>query len=161
VERLRRLALSLHRVRIEHAPPLRREDQSALALAQINQINETVLLEAFKGVTRKIEVVFRHDAERTNGGQSAAVFAVKLIDSVPVNDQLPRGEVQGSAEAPGVSPRRSAPGRAGILVRSPDKRPSSGFSPRADTTQRGRSRPERLLRMSYASENRLASRKLS
>jgi hypothetical protein len=33
--------------------------------------------------------VFRHDAERADGRQRAAVFAVKLVHSVAVNDQFP------------------------------------------------------------------------
>src|SRR5207248_1692892 len=38
---------------------------------------------------RKIEIVFRYDPKRTDGGQRAAVFAVKLVNSVAVNDQFP------------------------------------------------------------------------
>ena len=37
---------------------------------------------------RKIEIVFRHDAKRSDGSQRKAVFTVKLVDSIPVNDQF-------------------------------------------------------------------------
>jgi hypothetical protein len=37
---------------------------------------------------RKIEIMFRHDPKRTDGRQRAAVFTVKLVNSVAVNDQL-------------------------------------------------------------------------
>jgi hypothetical protein len=33
--------------------------------------------------------VFRHDPERTDGSQRAAVFAVELVDSIAVNDEFP------------------------------------------------------------------------
>jgi hypothetical protein len=46
-------------------------------------------VEVLKGFVRKIEILFRHDAERTDDGQRAAVFAVKLVDSIAINDQLP------------------------------------------------------------------------
>jgi hypothetical protein len=37
---------------------------------------------------RKIEIVFRHDAKRSDSSQRKAVFAVKLVDSIPFNDQF-------------------------------------------------------------------------
>ena len=89
VEQLGRLAVSLQRVRIEKVSPFRRQGQSALAVAQINHLDEPLIVEVLKGVVRKIEIVFRHDAERTDGSQRAAVFAVKLVDSIAVNDQFP------------------------------------------------------------------------
>jgi hypothetical protein len=75
-------------VRIEQVSPARRESQSALAVAQVNQVDEPLLVEVLKGVVRKIEIMFRHDPKRTNGGQRAAVFAVELIHSVAVNDEF-------------------------------------------------------------------------
>ena len=45
-------------------------------------------MEVLKRVVRNIEIVFWHDPKRTDGGQCAAVFAVKLVDSIAVNDQF-------------------------------------------------------------------------
>ena len=33
--------------------------------------------------------MFRHDPKRTGGGQRAAVFAVELVESIAINNQLP------------------------------------------------------------------------
>jgi hypothetical protein len=88
VEHLRRLTVSLQRVRSEQVSPFRRERQSALAVAEVNQLDEPLRLEALKGVVRKIEIVFRHDAKRADGSQRKAVLAVKLVDSIPVHDQF-------------------------------------------------------------------------
>lgn len=46
-------------------------------------------MKVVQGVVRKIEIVFRHHRERTNGGQRAAIFAVELVDSIALNNQLP------------------------------------------------------------------------
>jgi hypothetical protein len=51
-------------------------------------IDSPLRLEALKGVVRKIEIVFRHDAKRSDGSQRKAVLAVKLVDSIPVHDQF-------------------------------------------------------------------------
>jgi hypothetical protein len=48
-----------------------------------------LIVEVLQGVGRNIEIVFRHDAKCTDRGQRAAVFAVKLVHSVAVNDQFP------------------------------------------------------------------------
>jgi hypothetical protein len=37
---------------------------------------------------RNIEIVFRHDTERTNSSQRSAVFAIELVDAVAIDDQL-------------------------------------------------------------------------
>src|SRR4051812_33815146 len=89
VERLRRFAVSLDRVRIEQVPPLLREGQSPLAVAQVNQLDESLIVEILQGVVRNIEIMFRHDSKGTDGSQCAAVFAVNLVESVAVNDQFP------------------------------------------------------------------------
>jgi hypothetical protein len=88
VEHLGRLTVSLQRVRIEEVPPFCREGESTLAVAQVDQLDELLLVEVLKGVVRKIEIVFRHDPKRSDRGQHAAVFAVKLVDSIAVNDQF-------------------------------------------------------------------------
>src|SRR4029077_1622731 len=88
VEPLGRLTVSLKRVRIDQVPPLCREGQSAHPVSQVHQLEEPLLVEALKGVVRKIEIVFRHDTKRADGSQRKAVFAVKLVDSIPVNDQF-------------------------------------------------------------------------
>jgi hypothetical protein len=85
---LGRFAVSLDRVRIEQVSRLRRQGQSSLALAQFNQLDEPLIVEVLKGVLRKIEIVFRYDAERTDGRECAAVFAVKFVDSVTLNDKF-------------------------------------------------------------------------
>ncbi len=46
-------------------------------------------MEVVKSVARNIKIMFWHDPKRTDGGQCTAVFAVKLVDSVAVNDQFP------------------------------------------------------------------------
>jgi hypothetical protein len=76
-------------VRIEQISPFGRERQTALAVAQVNQFDEPLIVEVVQGVVRKIEIAFRHDAERADGSQRAAVFAVKIVDSVAINDQFP------------------------------------------------------------------------
>jgi hypothetical protein len=76
-------------VRIEQVSPFGRERQSALAVAQVNPVYEPLIVKVLEGVVRKIEIVFRHDAKRTDGGQRAAVPAVKLEDSITVSDQFP------------------------------------------------------------------------
>jgi hypothetical protein len=55
-------------VRIEQVSPFRRERQSALAVAQVNQLDEPLGLEALKGVVGYIEIMFWHDPKRTDGG---------------------------------------------------------------------------------------------
>jgi len=75
-------------VRIEQVSPFRREGHSALTIAQVNQFDEPLIAEALKGVVLKIDLVFRHDAECADGGQRTAVFAVKLVDSIAIYDQL-------------------------------------------------------------------------
>ena len=88
VEHLGRLAVSLQRVRIEQVSPLRCERQSALAVAQVNHLDESLIVEVLQGVVRYIEIMFRHNPKCTDGGQRAAVFAVQLVDSIAVNDQF-------------------------------------------------------------------------
>jgi hypothetical protein len=86
---LGRLTVSLQRVRIEQIPPFSRERQSAVAVAQVNQVDEPLIVKVVQGVVRKTEIVFRHDPKRADGGQRAAVFAVELVNSIAVNDQFP------------------------------------------------------------------------
>jgi len=88
VEHLRALAISVQGVRIEQVSASGRERQSALAIAQINRLDEPLIAEVLKGVVRKIELAFRHDAKHANGGQSTAVFAVQFVDSIAINDQF-------------------------------------------------------------------------
>ena len=88
VERLRRLVVSLQRVRIEQVSPFRRERQAALVVAQVHRLDEALVAQVFEGVVVDVEVVFGHDAKGADGGQRAAVFAVQLVDAVTVNDQL-------------------------------------------------------------------------
>jgi hypothetical protein len=76
-------------VRIEQVSPFIRQRQSAVAVAQVNQLDESLLVKVLQGAVRNIEIVFRHDAEGAYCGQRAAVFAVQLIDSVAINDQPP------------------------------------------------------------------------
>ena len=53
------------------------------------QVDEPVVVEVVKGVARNIEIMVRHEPKRTDGGQCTAVFAVKLVDSIAINDQFP------------------------------------------------------------------------
>jgi hypothetical protein len=47
-------------------------------------------VEVVEGIARKVQIVFRHDAKCTNGRKCPAVFAVKLVDPIAVDDQFPR-----------------------------------------------------------------------
>ena len=60
-----------------------------VVVAQVHPLDEPLIVGVLKSVVRKIKIVFRHDAKRPDGGQRAAVFAVELVDSVAINDQLP------------------------------------------------------------------------
>jgi hypothetical protein len=75
-------------MRIEQVSPFRRQSQAALAVAKVNQLDVALIVEVLRGVVRKIKLVFRHDAERADGCQRTAVFAVELIDSIALNDQF-------------------------------------------------------------------------
>lgn len=88
VEELRPLTLSLQGVRIEQVSSLGRERQSTLAVAQIDRLDEPLIVKVVQGVARKIEIVFWHDAKRTDGSQRAAVLAVELVDAIAINNQL-------------------------------------------------------------------------
>ena len=59
-----------------------------LAVAQVNKFDEPLIVQVPQSVVRKLEIVFRHDTKRTDRGQRAAVFAVKLVDSIAVDDQF-------------------------------------------------------------------------
>jgi hypothetical protein len=54
----------------------------------INGLNKPLIVEVVEGVARKIQVVFRHDPKRADGGKSPAVFAVQLVHSVAINNQF-------------------------------------------------------------------------
>lgn len=76
-----------------------------VVVAQVHPLDEPLIVEVLQSVARKIKIVFRHDAKRADGGQRAAVFAVELVDSVAINDQLPlvaaranQGRASGSPE---------------------------------------------------------------
>ena len=58
------------------------------AVAKLHGLNEPLIVEVVERVARKIQVVFRHDPKRADGGKSPAVFAVQLVHSVAVNDQF-------------------------------------------------------------------------
>jgi hypothetical protein len=75
-------------VRIEQVSPFSRERQSAFAVAQVNEVDEPLIVKVVQGVVRKIEIVFRYDAKCTDDSQRAAVFAVELVDSLAINNQL-------------------------------------------------------------------------
>jgi len=57
-----------------------RKGEAALAVAKLHGLDEPLIVEVVEGVARKVQVVFRHDPERTDGSQRAAVFAVELVE---------------------------------------------------------------------------------
>jgi hypothetical protein len=75
-------------VRIEQISPVGREGQSALAVAQVNQVDEPLIVEVLKGVVRNVEIVFGDHPKCTDDSQRAAVFAVELVDSLAIDNQL-------------------------------------------------------------------------
>jgi hypothetical protein len=89
VEHLRRFSVSLLRVRMQQVASVDCEGEAALAVAKLHGRDEPLIVEVVEGIARKIQVMFRHDTKRADGGKGPAVFAVKLIDSVSVNDQFP------------------------------------------------------------------------
>jgi hypothetical protein len=100
-------------VRIEQVSPFRRKRQSALAVAEVNQFDDPLVVEVVNGAVGNIEVMFWDDAERTDDGQRTAVFAVKLLDSVAVNDQFALVTArQVDVDASGHPEDRVHPGRA-------------------------------------------------
>jgi predicted GIY-YIG superfamily endonuclease len=62
--------------------------RKALAIAKLHGLDEPLIMEVLKSVVRKIEIAFRDDPERADDGKRTAVFAVQLVDSIAVNDQL-------------------------------------------------------------------------
>ena len=59
----------LQRMRIEQVSPVSRERQSAVAVAEVNQLDEALIVEVLKGVVRKIEIVLRHNAKCPDDSQ--------------------------------------------------------------------------------------------
>jgi hypothetical protein len=75
-------------VRIEQVSPFCRKRQSPLAVAQVNQVDEALIVKVVQGVVRKLQIVLRHDAKRADGGQRTAVFTVEFVDSLAIYNQL-------------------------------------------------------------------------
>jgi hypothetical protein len=88
MEHLGWLAVSFHRV-VEQVSRLSRQGQSAFAVAEIDQLDESLIVKVLKSVVPNIEIVFRYDPKRADSGQRATVFAVEFVDSIPIDDQFP------------------------------------------------------------------------
>ena len=88
VERLRRLVVAVHRVRVEQVSTLAREGQSALVVAQVHRVDKALVAQVCQAVVVDVEVVLGYDPKGADGGQRAAVLAVQFVDSVAVHNQL-------------------------------------------------------------------------
>jgi hypothetical protein len=88
VEPLRRFTVSLEGVRLEQVTPFCRKSQPAFAVAKLHGLNEPLIVEVVERVTRKIQVVFRHDPKDADGGKRPTVFTVQFVHSVTVNHQF-------------------------------------------------------------------------
>jgi len=75
-------------VRIEQVSSVSRQGRSALAVAKVHRLDETLIVEVSDGVTWNIEVTFGHDSEGTDRGERPTVFAVQLIDAVAITDEF-------------------------------------------------------------------------
>jgi hypothetical protein len=93
-----------------------RKRQPALAVAKVNGLNEPLIVQVVEGIARNIQVVFRHDPKRADGGKCPAVFAVWLVDPITVHGQRP------------IRARRRAAGR-GRASRRPEDRIYSDRAP--------------------------------
>jgi hypothetical protein len=69
-------------------PPLPGELHAAPIAAKVNGSDKSGILKVVEGLSVDVQVVLRHDAEGSNGGQRSAVFAVQLVGPVAVHDQL-------------------------------------------------------------------------
>jgi hypothetical protein len=74
--------------RVEQIASLLCERQAAFVPAKVDSLDETFVAEVANGVEVCVEVLFRHDSERADGGQRTAVVAVQLTDTVAIDNEL-------------------------------------------------------------------------
>lgn len=74
-------------MRVEQLAALARERQARRVVAEIDRLDEALVVQVVERLTVNVEVVLGHDAERADGGQRAAVFAVQLVHAVAVHHE--------------------------------------------------------------------------
>lgn len=88
VERLRRLIVPLDGVRIEKLAALLRERHAARIVTQIHRLDEPLVAQMAECVVVYVQVVFGRDAEGADDSERTAVFAVQLVYTIAIDDQL-------------------------------------------------------------------------
>jgi hypothetical protein len=88
VERVMGPAVALQRVSVEQIESLFREGQAALVATKIDGFDKAFIAEAAKRIVVRAEVLFGHDSERANGGESAAVLAIQIVHTVAIDNDL-------------------------------------------------------------------------
>jgi hypothetical protein len=88
VERLIGPAVALQRVSVEQIASLFGEGQAALVATKIDSLDKAFIAEVAERIVVCVEVLFGHDSERANGGESAVVLAVQLVDTIASDNEL-------------------------------------------------------------------------
>jgi hypothetical protein len=87
--RLTRAFVSLVPIRLEEIPAALRQDDSAVVRAEWTRAQQALLFEVALGsasvLAAVVEIAFRHDSERTDGGEHAAFRAVDLVHAIALS----------------------------------------------------------------------------
>ncbi|HEY7291187.1 MAG TPA: hypothetical protein VH583_15230 [Vicinamibacterales bacterium] len=57
-------------------------------VAELDGLNEPLIVEVIERVARKIQIVLWHDPKGADRGKGSAVFAVQLVHSIAINNQF-------------------------------------------------------------------------
>ena len=64
------------------------EGQAAFVPANVDGLDKAFIAEVAERIVACVEVLFGHDSERANGGQSASVLAIQLVRTVAIDNEL-------------------------------------------------------------------------
>jgi hypothetical protein len=75
-------------MRVEQLTALACERQAALGVAEIDRLDEAMVVQVFERLVVDVQIVLGHDTKGANGGQPAIFLAVQLVDAVTDRDKL-------------------------------------------------------------------------
>ena len=87
-ERLCGLVVAVHHVGVEQVASFLGQRQPTRVVAQVDGLDQALVVQVLHRVVVDIEIAFWHDPEGTDRGQRAAVVAVEFVEAVAVYDPL-------------------------------------------------------------------------